>query len=332
MRIYYPCWVAAVLFVLTGIAQGEGIYIAQTAQGSDNGSSAANAHSVIWFNTAANWGTGAGKISPGDTMRLCGTITSPIIIQGSGTTGNPITVLFESGAKMSKAHWYGANSNAAIYGNSKSYIVIDGGTNGLIEATDNGTAKTYQYNIAGVFFSSGSNITVKNLSVYPLYERVEGADSNNFCSGLEFDGISTNITLRNNTLKDASNGMYIGYRAGSSGIDISGNTGDNCGHSCVTVGSQNTNETITNVQIYNNTFHKSRKWSGAPAIHTNLIHAWAVHSGSRLDELKIFNNHFSGQCGTNSTALVFLEGYIYSPQIYNNILIKELDAGHVEMD
>lgn len=315
------------IFGLMEDSHAEELYIAQNVSGSDTGADCVNAHSVSWLNTSGNWGSGTNKISAGDTAHLCGTFSSPITIQGSGTSESPITIFFETGAKMSKNHWYqsGSNGDAAIYGSNKSYITIDGGTNGLIEATDNGTARTFQYDIAGVFFNNGSNVTVKNLAVYPLYERVEGTDANNICIGIGFDGISTNLTLQDNILKDASNGMYIGYRAGSSGAEISGNVCDDCGHSCVTVGSQNTNETMSDVQIHDNTFHKSRKWSGAPEIHTNLIHAWAVHEGSRLEGLEIYSNNFSGMCGTNSTALVFLEGYIYSPEIYNNVLVKEVD-------
>src|SRR5208337_479058 len=61
------------------------IYIAQTAQGSANGTSAANAYAVTWFNTAGNWGSGSSQINPGDTVHLCGTITSVLTIQASGT-------------------------------------------------------------------------------------------------------------------------------------------------------------------------------------------------------------------------------------------------------
>jgi len=117
-------------------ARGEDFYISQTAQGGDTGLDCANAHSVSWFNMSGNWGTGAGKISAGDTVHLCGTITTSLVAQASGSSGLPINILFETDAKISKAV---CGSNGCINTNSKTYITIDGGTNGIIESTTMGT-------------------------------------------------------------------------------------------------------------------------------------------------------------------------------------------------
>lgn len=61
-------------------AFAEDIYVAQTAAGDDNGTSCANAKSAVWFNTAGSWGGGAGEIDPGDTVHLCGTISTALIV------------------------------------------------------------------------------------------------------------------------------------------------------------------------------------------------------------------------------------------------------------
>ena len=73
------------------------IYVAQTTQGADNGTNAANAHSVAWFNTLANWGTGLTQIGPGCTVHLCGIVSKSITFQSAGSASNPITLLFEPG-------------------------------------------------------------------------------------------------------------------------------------------------------------------------------------------------------------------------------------------
>ena len=82
------------------------LYTAQTAKGTNDGSSCANAHSASWFNTSANWGYGSTQIGPGTTVHLCGTITSDLIFKGSGTSGNYITV-DGAGAAMSATFFAG---------------------------------------------------------------------------------------------------------------------------------------------------------------------------------------------------------------------------------
>src|ERR1700722_4423412 len=73
-------------------ACGKDIYISQTIAGAANGSSCANAYPATYFNTSGNWGPGASQIGPGTTVHLCGTISTPISAQASGTMGSPITI------------------------------------------------------------------------------------------------------------------------------------------------------------------------------------------------------------------------------------------------
>ena len=116
------------LFLLAIHCQANSVYIAQNAAGAANGSSAANALAVSYFNNGANWrsGTPSGtQIGPGTIVHLVGTISTPLTVQGSGTSGNSITVLFEPNAAMSAANWSAAG--AAITCSYQNYIVIDGG-------------------------------------------------------------------------------------------------------------------------------------------------------------------------------------------------------------
>lgn len=82
------------------LVQADTIYVSQMAAGSDTGESLANAHSMTWFNTPANWGTGPGQIGPNTTVRFIGEITSPLLIAGSGTSGegNRIVLDFAGGS------------------------------------------------------------------------------------------------------------------------------------------------------------------------------------------------------------------------------------------
>ncbi len=55
-----------------GVAYANSIYIAQSATGSNNGSSCANAYAYTFFNSAGNWGSGSNQIGPGTTFTFAG--------------------------------------------------------------------------------------------------------------------------------------------------------------------------------------------------------------------------------------------------------------------
>jgi hypothetical protein len=69
-------------------------YVTQSGAGGHDGKSLANAWSVSNFNNPANWSASDNldKIDPGDTIYFSGTITTRIVVQGSGTSGNYITL------------------------------------------------------------------------------------------------------------------------------------------------------------------------------------------------------------------------------------------------
>lgn len=115
----------------------EDFYLAMTDTGGATRADCANAGVYTWFNTAANWGGGAGEIDPGDTVHLCGEFTGGaatnfLIFQSSGTAGNYITVKFETGAIMKPNYCaydeFGSTPSGCIDVNGKDYLVIDGGT------------------------------------------------------------------------------------------------------------------------------------------------------------------------------------------------------------
>src|ERR1039457_6396851 len=77
------------------------IYLAQTAAGDGSGSSTGNRMALATINSS--W-----TLNPGDTLSLGGTFTNALNIRGSGTAGNPITILFEPNAKFSAPTMTGA--------------------------------------------------------------------------------------------------------------------------------------------------------------------------------------------------------------------------------
>jgi hypothetical protein len=128
----------ALMLIVPGsysVASANNIYVGQSASGLGNGQDCANTKDVTYFNTSAYWvkanPVGA-QIGPGTTVHLCGTFSFPsggsgLVVKGSGLGGNPITIVFESGAILQSPNFSG-NGGAAIVMLSKSNIVVDGGT------------------------------------------------------------------------------------------------------------------------------------------------------------------------------------------------------------
>ena len=105
-------------------AFAEDIYFGQSAAGANNGSSCANQLSAAAFNTAGNWGAGAGKVSAGDTVYLCGTITGRLNVQASGNAGNVITITAAAGGATLDMQ---STSNFVAFSfNAFQYITVDG--------------------------------------------------------------------------------------------------------------------------------------------------------------------------------------------------------------
>ncbi|HVM77365.1 MAG TPA: Ig-like domain-containing protein, partial [Candidatus Paceibacterota bacterium] len=184
LRFFLASLLGSALLIIQSIivphayAAASNIYIAQTAAGSANGTSCANAYALSFFNASNNWGNGASQIGPGTTVHLCGTFTAPagasgyIDFQNGGLSGNPITLLFEPNAVLQAPYW---GPDGAIFGGwSNANIVINGGTNGAVQSTANGTALANQFNYGGAggpvgVLAPGGSVTIKNLTISNLY-------------------------------------------------------------------------------------------------------------------------------------------------------------------
>jgi len=156
-----------------GPALAEDLYVAQTAAGAADGSNCANARAVTFFNTAGNWGAGANKISAGDTVYLCGTLTTALSAQGSGSVGNVITI---SPAPGTTATIDGQNvaGFTGINFTGKSYITLTGVTGDKVAGDT-----SYGLKIVNIAASAGTN-------AYCVYENNGGTFINVLhveCSG-----------------------------------------------------------------------------------------------------------------------------------------------------
>lgn len=322
------------ILILALHLRAEDIYIAQTAAGGDTGANCANAHAITWFNTAGNWGGGAGEIDPGDTVHFCGTLTTTAVIQLSGTAGNPITIVFESGAKFSKGTWNqsGSNGDAAIFGDSKSYITIrgQGGAVGVgtdIESTSNGTGLTTSNQSVGVWFATSDHINVFDLTVTNMYRRTPNSAENiALGGGIQFRSGGRDLVVSNCWVSQMNAGIYVGYAEGDSNLYVLKCKATSQGEAGILMGANNSSSTFTNVIISGNYFNDCTTWAGQPDIHCNHIHLHCVAAApSNMTGVRIFNNHFYGDMGSQQTSFCFVEGSIRGTLVYNNLF--ELTSG-----
>jgi hypothetical protein len=321
------------LFLLVLLSLGipafaEDLYYAQSAAGAANGSSCGNA--IALSNIA--WGSSAGQIGAGDTAHLCGTLTSTLTVGGSGSSGSIITIKFEDGAKFSKTAW-GTGSAAAIYANGKDYIIIDGGTNGIIENTDNGTAKAYQQASHGINVSSCNNLEIKNVTIQNIYIRTSGStDYTNGTGGLEISGGSS-IYVHDNAINEAVTLITATIPNGQtvSNWYFYNNTLTNS-QAGIIVGSGGSNAVLNTVEVYGNTINLGNHFSypSSDHYHGDGIHFWAVHSGAHINGSKIYNNTIgpktlmkTSEGNTATTAWVFIEGKTTNCWVYNNIFLSD---------
>ena len=326
--------VIVMLVLLSAACCAEDLYVAQSSAGDDSGSSCANAKSAVWFNTAGSWGAGAAKISAGDTAHLCGTITSALEVGGSGSSGSPITVKFETGAILTSATWGGGYALGSA--SDRAYIIIDGGTNGIIRTTGNGTSLANQNDDQGVSFGAGcDNCEFKNLTIGPMYVRVRGADQAGQGSSSISVWDASNLSIHNNTCFDGKWLISFGYRPGNSGIDIYSNTLYNTDHG-VTVASLGSGSAVSSVAIYGNTIYDFVNWDDTSVNNSNHhdgIHAWADGSaGTNLSitGLDIYNNYIYGNFGSTATAGIYVEetngnAVISTVRVFNNVIANSVD-------
>jgi hypothetical protein len=231
-------------------AKANDIYITQTGTGA--GTSCSSPQNVAFFNNSSNWGTGK-PIVPGTSVHLCGTFTGTageqlLTVQGDGASGSPITIKFESGAILTAPYW---SAFGAINEDGKSFITIDGGTNGLIENTANGTSPTFafQQQSRAVYAENCTHCTVQNLTIANLYVHNSTSDTAVDQTGVNCVlGIgASNLTINNMTCHDA--GWGIAGLGNNSIVENSNIYNVDHGIACGASG------VLTGLSIHDNHFH-----------------------------------------------------------------------------
>jgi len=298
-------------------AAAKDFYIAATQVSNGSGTGCSTAKPYTWFNTASSWGTGTAQIGPGTTVHLCGTFVGApgqrlLIVGGNGTSTSPITIKFETNAVLTAPYW---SSIGAIYEDGRSYIVIDGGTNGLIKNTANGTGRGNAQPSRAIMAANCNGCVVKNLTMADIYVRTSYNDlavvqqsvnciywlnANNFTvthvtchdTGWAFAGFGDNFTLSYSNIYNVDHGLAIGPSA-----------------------------MMTGFHIHDNHIHDYVNWdSPTNAYHHDGVHIWGQRGGI-VTSGSIYNNVFDGDSGVNITGHIYLQDSVKSVSVYNNVFL-----------
>ncbi len=332
-----------------GAAHANSIYIAQSATGSNNGSSCANAYAYSFFNTAGNWGSGANQIGPGTTVHICGTITDSVngtllSAHGSGASGNPITIQLESNASLQSPA-----ENMFINGNGQSHFVITGVTAcGWVNRAEVPCTESIYNTLNG--FSGQScpggpcahqlqtiaiggftlDLTVKNLLIGPIY--VHGGTSDTTFTapgpvGISFGSGASMLTVNNVIIHDGGWCM----NAIVSNLTMSNFEIYFCDHGNGGGQYSDTAGVLSNISIHDGYIHDPYPWDQSNnAFHHDGLHLFSycgtLVGGNNtycpntiISSVNIYNMMFGGNWGNNNTANIFFEGNINSANIFNNV-------------
>jgi parallel beta-helix repeat protein len=344
-----------VVMFATACCRASDIYIAQTASGGNTGADCADAYAYTFFNSSTNWATTptSGKIGPGTTVHICGTLTAAggtsgfLTFQGSGTSGNPITLHFESGAVITAPYW---GHNGAIASDGGSYLVVDGvcsasslggqctATQGTVTASLNGSPGAtcpggpcqYQTTAgASVLMNSSGTIAcndceVRNLTVANVYTHTSTSDDPGQDDGIWLFG--SNISIDNNIIHDAHWGIVMDYQpSGTSNVNIFNNTIYNVDHG-IALGDAH-NSTLSGLYIYNNLIHDFANWdTSSDYDHHDGIHIFSTYVSVISPPVMIYNNSIYGNWGAYDNTGIYIELYANSGAymgphyIFNNLL------------
>jgi Bacterial Ig domain/Right handed beta helix region len=319
--------------LLCSMAFGTTRYVAQTA-GTFSGGAACNGQTAI---TVATFNSTA--LSAGDTTYICGTITASagasnfIVPDGAGSSGNPVTIIFDTGAVLTATYW----SGAAINLNGQAYETVNGGTNGTIQATANGTGLANQQDLGvGVACNGCSNLTIENLTIsdgyihtctLPISNCTDEGGQNT--EAIYFKG-GSRLSIHNNTINNYKWCIYLGYGA-SGGTDtdwqVYQNTVSNCDHGGLfgdlaagsTLSGTITSSGCTN-NVWGNSIKMGANWDdAADDNHHDGWHNWANNSGSSTNGVCFYNNYFFGDPGVHGGSDIFLESGNDGTVLWNNV-------------
>jgi hypothetical protein len=333
------------LFASAATAQASNIYI--TPDGGGSGVCTNNTHPPSWFNSSGNWGSGSTQIGPGTVVHLCGLFTDStpsdtlLTFQSSGTSGHPVTLLFESGTTLTNTNYWNDYSGALL-SDGKNNITIDGGTNGLIQNTGNGSALPNKHDTKGlVIRNCSANCVIKNLHVDNLYVHIPGTSStqpgedgpspNGIATGMACDACGNSTIGPGNEAHDDFAGIEYNWNNSSiSNGEIYGNTVSRNNWGILSAG---VSGGINGIKIHDNDISDAFPWDDwFNGNHHNGIFVFETGPGSTISNLQEYNNYIHGDMSDicvgglgHATGFIFNDyngGTWVAPLLFNNVLVN----------
>src|SRR5579859_2692649 len=315
-RVISVCALVAASLLGVASASAKVFYISGTSTHTTGGSSCSNALSTAWFSNSTSWGTASNQISAGTTIYLCGTFTGKagqelLIVHGSGTASSPIIIKFLTGAVLSAPYWSG---NGAIHMDNVSHIIVDGGSNGVIQNTANGTGRTYRQQSIAIHAANCISCTVQNLIIQNLYVRTSSSDlAATHSVNCVYWHLANYMTVNHITCHDAS--WAIAGDGNNFTLENSNIYHVDHGVASGAVGK------IGGFSIHNNHFHDFANWdSSTNTYHHDGVHLWGQNGGT-VTSGAIYSNTFDGDFGVNVTGHIFLQDSIQHVAVYNNTFV-----------
>lgn len=295
-------------------------WVNSSGSGTMNGSSLGNC--AIQTNISAS------SLSPGDTLHIVGTVTNSMENISSGVPGNPVTILFEQGAKASSPDWPLA-PNCFILMTGVHDVIVNGGingTNGIIECTANGVLLPNQVSASGICIQKSYNVIVSNIVFQNLYVSIPGFyNGNGVGIGILYNNIDTSPSysnvIANCYFHTTMFGVYPQYGPGWHDFIISNCVCSDCLQG-IYIGDEGATSTLTNILISKCHCYDWVNWVNPANYHPNGIFAFAA-SGGTLANLTISGCHIGPTgYGPNQSGGIQVGGggNVYNTLIYNNIL------------
>lgn len=296
------------------VVPGTQIDVTQAGAGSQTGEDCANAHSLAWLNAEADWGAATGKVKAGTTVSVCGTLTEPITVAGSGRSGDMITLRFQPGARISMP---ACPESGCIDTAEHTFLNIEGASEserGVIENTDQGTGRKEEgsaVNAHGIEALDCEGCTIRYMNIENLYVKTSEADTTSAepIRGIEFSG--SNLTIAHNTLNYVGWALYSEWNREDKDVDIEHNTITHIGHGFASTAAF-TGGDIGPISFHGNRLYGFKAWDtvGDPN------HQDGVHCYSSADQvfqphysgLYIYDNRFGPETGKYMNASIFIEG------------------------
>jgi hypothetical protein len=322
---------------------GNAVYIAQAAAGANDGTSCANAKIATYFNTIGNWSaTPSGiQIGPDTIVHLCGVISTTLTAQGNGSSGHPVIILFETGAKLSQAV---CPATGCLNLDSHTDFTVDGGgavdafghlqtTNGIIESTANGSSLANQVAASRCAEAdSSTRVTFQNILVQNCYVHVvsplDTAPSAPDPTAIHAAGAIT-FKVLHSIIHDANWAVYTGNGVGP--VEVGWTEMYNIDHG-LAVGV--VTESFVGVTFHDNRVHDPVNWDttltacgGNPCYHHDGVHLFKTSTG-HINSIAIYNNVFDGDWGQFTTAQVYNELSDGDETLYNNVFIGTGGSGN----